>query len=445
MKGSRICFNCLRHGHSSSKCPSTGKCFVCQRKHHTLLHRNAPTDHQDHAATMSAVTTVEIPANLQQNSDPASAAVSSYTAQRVYNHGPSVILSTAIVTVRSPSGKSLQVHALLDPGSEVSFVTGAVVQFLQLARREVPVPVTGVGSRHSCVAKHLVQLCVESCTVPRTSLEIDALVLSNITSYVPPLHVVNNTWPYLKGLTLADSNNHPSERIELLLGADVYASILLQDLRRGVPGSPIAQKTILGWILLESVAATSSKFIKKAVTTATSLHTCSIDLDINDTLKAFWQLEEVPPPSNPLSNDELVCEQFYQNTYTRDGTGRYIVWLPWKPDGPCILGDSKTTATVVLQRSQRQLASKPDVAVAYSQFLTEYAELGHMERIPSDTSSKGPIYYLPHHAVVKSTSSTTKLRVVFNASQPSTNGRSLKDCLLVGPKLQQDLMSVIMR
>uniref|UniRef100_A0A8D8AXM8 (northern house mosquito) hypothetical protein n=1 Tax=Culex pipiens TaxID=7175 RepID=A0A8D8AXM8_CULPI len=47
-----------------------------------------------------------------------------------------------------------------------------------------------------------------------------------------------------------------------------------------------------------------------------------------------------------------------------------------------------------------------------------------------------PYYFLPHHAVVRPESSTTKLRVVFDASAKSSNGQSLNDQLLDPPDRQ---------
>ncbi|XP_075233847.1 uncharacterized protein LOC142331699 [Lycorma delicatula] len=55
------------------------------------------------------------------------------------------------------------------------------------------------------------------------------------------------------------------------------------------------------------------------------------------------------------------------------------------------------------------------------------------------------VFYLPHHAVFKETSLTTKLRVVFDGSAKSNNGLSLNDTLMIGPMVQQDLFSIILR
>lgn len=64
-----------------------------------------------------------------------------------------------------------------------------------------------------------------------------------------------------------------------------------------------------------------------------------------------------------------------------------------------------------------------------------------MEKV--DDSDCVPSYYLPHHGVFKLDSTTTQLRVVFNGSSISSNGRSLNDNLYIGPTLQQDLVALI--
>lgn len=52
---------------------------------------------------------------------------------------------------------------------------------------------------------------------------------------------------------------------------------------------------------------------------------------------------------------------------------------------------------------------------------------------------------MPHHAVIREESTTTKLRVVFDASCKTSEGPSLNDALMVGPTVQQDIRSIIMR
>lgn len=50
-------------------------------------------------------------------------------------------------------------------------------------------------------------------------------------------------------------------------------------------------------------------------------------------------------------------------------------------------------------------------------------------------------YYLPHHCVTKA----NKIRVVFDGSSKTTTGKSLNDIQLVGPVVQNDLLSILMR
>lgn len=54
-------------------------------------------------------------------------------------------------------------------------------------------------------------------------------------------------------------------------------------------------------------------------------------------------------------------------------------------------------------------------------------------------------YHLPHHEVVKEDSLTTKTRDVFDASMKSSSGASLNDCPMVGPTVQDDLVSFFAR
>lgn len=71
--------------------------------------------------------------------------------------------------------------------------------------------------------------------------------------------------------------------------------------------------------------------------------------------------------------------------------------------------------------------------------------MNHLEDIDKRETIDNKVYYIPHHAVVRETSVTTKLRVVFDGSAKPINGTSLNEELLIGPPLQQDIRDLIIR
>jgi hypothetical protein len=110
------------------------------------------------------------------------------------------------------------------------------------------------------------------------------------------------------------------------------------------------------------------------------------------------------------------------------------------------LGDSYDTAKAKLLTLERRLLKQPQLKKDYSDFLEEYVQLGHMTPLcEAEVKKESPNFYMPHHGVLKETSSTTKLRVVFNDSEKSSNGLSLNDMLMIGPKVQDDLFDIVQR
>lgn len=73
LKGSDLCFNCLKPGHPTKDCSSTGRCRTCDGRHHTLLCRkeaaNPPTFPTSNASSTPAAANVGA-ATLPTNQPP---------------------------------------------------------------------------------------------------------------------------------------------------------------------------------------------------------------------------------------------------------------------------------------------------------------------------------------------------------------------------------------
>ncbi len=76
----------------------------------------------------------------------------------------------------------------------------------------------------------------------------------------------------------------------------------------------------------------------------------------------------------------------------------------------------------------------------------DYLNTGHAELVPELELTKTPdaCYYLPMHGVTKETSTTTKLRIVWDASAVTSTGVSLNDILLPGPCKYQPIPALLL-
>ncbi|GFY69062.1 integrase catalytic domain-containing protein [Trichonephila inaurata madagascariensis] len=106
--------------------------------------------------------------------------------------------------------------------------------------------------------------------------------------------------------------------------------------------------------------------------------------------------------------------------------------MPVQDEELLTLGNSLILAQKRLKQTIKKLDRDPHMHKLYSEFLEEYESLGHMQRIPDNCYS--PI----------SQNNSTKLRVVFDGSAPTTSDRSLNDILLSG-RVQEDVFNIMLR
>lgn len=114
-------------------------------------------------------------------------------------------------------------------------------------------------------------------------------------------------------------------------------------------------------------------------------------------------------------------------------------------EDPAVLGDSLNMAVQRFLSVEKRLVKDPVLRSNYVDFMSEYHLLGHMSKVDNPGTHTEVDYYLPHHAVVKESSTTTKVRVVFDGSAKSTTGKSLNDILAPGPTTQPELFDILLR
>ncbi|XP_055920727.1 uncharacterized protein LOC129952226 [Eupeodes corollae] len=198
---------------------------------------------------------------------------------------------------------------------------------------------------------------------------------------------------------------------------------------------PLLQNTVLGWVV-------AGKIENVAYNNATCAIFCEDD-STNDLIERFWKLDDFEDSPRSMTTAEKFCETHFTQTVTRSNTGRFEVRLPFRENGEA-LGDSKQLALNRFMSLERRLNKNPTLRRDYIKFMDEYEAFGHMEQI-NPTDIPKPHFFIPHHCVLKPDSSTTKLRVVFDASAKTSTGLSLNDILHTGPTVQSELFSILLR
>ncbi|XP_066585641.1 uncharacterized protein [Prorops nasuta] len=395
-----LCINCLRPGHSSSNCSSSSRCRKCSKMHHTLLH----FDKSGTGGCKSRGTTPA--ANSASEPEPSS---SHSTTHLSVTDTRSVLLDTFSARIDAPDGSRI---------------------ILRIPRKRINATIHGVALTSAQNVRAEAQITLHSLSRHGVSLDVTAIILPTITQYLPPTYS-RSSFPSLSGIDFADNFASTKVPIDVLIGADYLTSVVEGPYINSPDNSLRAQRTIFGWIVAGVVP-------KAGHSHSLTVHHC---FDLENTLRDFWELEEVPEVK-PMSTEDSLCEQHFVDTVTRTPSGRFVVALPFRSDiEKHSLGSSSRVAEKTLSRILRRLETSPDQAESYSQFLQEYIMLGHMSPVPMNSDFR---VFLPHHAVFKTDNQKTKIRVVLNASSKTSTGVSLNDTLFIGPKLQQDITRILM-
>ncbi|XP_055585069.1 uncharacterized protein LOC129737925 [Uranotaenia lowii] len=425
VRNNSLCRNCLRHGHLAADCTSRFLCRSCKGKHHTMVCFRSESNTESKGSSLQGG---------NPNGSGEGTRIRETTSANLSGHRTSsVLLATAVVLVEDDNGVSHPARALLDSGSESNFVSENLMQLLQVQRRQADVSVQGIGQAVARV-KHKANLLKSR--ISNSRYRMDFLVLPTVTADLPTSSVNVNGWK-LPDVELADPTFFETRSVDMVLGIEHFFSFFMAGKRMQLGnGLPTFTETVFGWIATGAVNMYDQATRISCNVVATG--------GLEQIMARFWACEEIES-AVIYSPEELRCEEHYVQTVERGNDGRYTVSLPQNENGFETVGESRDIAMRRLQSIERRHLREPELRQEYNKFMQEYRELGHMHKVHINPADDKKRCYLPHHPVVKQSSTTTKVRVVFDASCRTSTGRSLNDALLCGPVIQDDLRSLILR
>ena len=410
-----LCQNCLKPGHNQTECNSRYTCQTCAGKHNTLIHSGnaAPTS----TGTVNLVTNCEKQAKL---------------------------LMTCEVMVTGPTGKSMPVRALLDSGADTCSITSKVAKHLNLQHLKETVAISSFASDNQMIC-NTTSFTLSSLLKKDWAHQVMAVIVDKITGNQPMEDAsIVKALPAVKDLVPADPLFHKPGRIDVLIGADVLPFVQTTP---QPPNSIMAVETVFGHAFMGTYTPSSSTSTNKASIQLAVEAAPTEDLkSLTRQIAKIWEMERPLITASPYDTAELKVLAEYDNTHLFNQREQlYQVVMPRRLEKRQ-LGESRTQALQRYSQNIKSLKRKGSLQ-QFREVLQEYVDLKHARlctaeelQMPSCLS-----YYLPMFGVVKASSTTTKLRIIFDASAVTTSGWSLNDTLEAGPMLHPKLAEILIK
>ncbi|XP_062533989.1 uncharacterized protein LOC134203016 [Armigeres subalbatus] len=435
-RDAKVCFNCLRKGHMIRTCPSQRLCAKCNKKHHSMLHQDQPEDAVQLVPKENPTVCLEVVGNVEadQQENGSVSVTTSCLGGEIIRAPKQVLLQTAVIDVFDARGRPHPCRALLDSGSQAHILSQAMARKLGMPILKCNITVIGANAMKTHVNKRMnLNFSSRYCDFQDS---IACLISDRPTGNVPSAEINVSSWNIPSGIKLADPDFFQPHEIDLVLASDFVWNMLRSGKVVLSNGTASLRETDLGWII------TGTYDLYQQVSGTMLFSNVAVQDQLAEQIERFWLVEDVAESS--YNTEEQAVEEHFLQTYRRDESGRFVVQMPFREEVE-ELEDNRSLALKRFFALERKLSRNTELRDEYLAFMREYELLGHCKEIKEEDDVFGvPRYYLPHHAVFKLASSSTKLRVVFDASAKASK-YSLNDVMKTGPTVQNDIFSVNLR
>lgn len=429
----RLCFGCLRKGHTTKDCKRRHTCSTCSRRHPTCLHeewRQRPVETKNDSASADTSTSEEV-----HN-------VVSYASTQ---HAPatSSIVPVLVSSVQEPQ-KEVLTYALLDTQSDSTFILEDLLKDLNVESQSVKLKLSTMTAVNTVLSSKSIRGLQVRGLHSEKHLKVQQAYTRGFIpvdkSYIPTGKTAL-LWPHLKHLADQLPSLQDCE-VGLLIGYDCPSALAPLEVVIGGENEPFAQRTELGW----SIIGSSNPHLDRQGSQS-FVHRITVKEmpapPVTDVLKALESdFNEKTCEGRYVSQDDVHFIQFLSNNIRQKGDGHLEMPLPFKNSSPPLLPNNKRLAIVRLQGLKRKLKANKQYHDHYKTFMEEIISKGNAELAPTPIAGE-TVWYLPHHGVYHP-NKPDKLRVVFDCSAKFC-GVSLNDTLLTGPDLINPLVGVLCR
>lgn len=426
IKEKKLCYGCLKPGHSARECRHRHFCDNCKGKHPTVLH-----DYNYKRERSSS----EMGPNQQ------GAAAVSLSLAGEDSSCTSMVMPVWVSSKNDPTSEKL-VYALLDTQSDTTFIDQEVSHSLNAERHPVKLKLTTLsGSNTILPSESVYGLRVRGYS---SAVQID-LPIAYTKDCIPvnrghiPTCETAKQWSHLR--EIADEIQPLKDcEVGLLIGYNCSRAMAPRQVILGGDEEPYAIRTDIGW----SIVGRSSQS-HDLQTTSRLCHRITVKelppLTPADAIRILESdFKDGSEDSKTVSQDDIIFLNKLDVGIQKNTHGHYEMPLPFKyrPSLP----DNKTSAMIRLNHLKRKLQRDERFKEQYVKFMEDVIEKGDAEQIV-DGGSEGEKWYIPHHGVYHA-KKPDKLRVVFDCSARH-KGTSLNDHLLSGPDMLNNLGGVLIR
>ena len=221
------------------------------------------------------------------------------------------------------------------------------------------------------------------------------------------------------------SGNYP---IHLTLGDKTYSRIRTEQVLKGNEGDSVVEETTFGWLIHGGDDYSSDQ--------------CMFVRETNE-CEQLYSLD-VLGVEDRSEKDQMEVLTDFRESVTRQEDGRYEVSIPWIP-GARLYGTNEQPSRIRLANVNKKLSKDRSLKVEYEKIVKDQLANGIVEKAPEKPAGKRT-YYMPHKPVIRENATTTKIKMVFDASaKPAPLANSINECMFTGPSLQPLLWDILIR